>query len=736
VTGYTNIESYQNKPLNVVCDDALLRVIQSASPALIPIDLAQWLNPSQPLDVSADLILCDAAEVIQQVRQCDSLIYIVAVVDHLKNSTINLLLDAGADDIVTEADIGSGRLVLMLRHRHNQQVVAERHAAIGALTQSFSSAGNLREMIDGVCQSLLSAFNAKHATVCKLCQDGKFDLLAEWQRSATHIRRANFANMKLMSGSISQWCVENKKTGLVRRGVVDERDSAAVIKIRNLLGIGCSITLPLMHQDEVWGVLVLGKDKSEKDFTDVELSLLEMLVTKMSDSILRQKLLDEIHFQAFHDSLTKLPNRLKFESTLSEIVSSENPTQEKFALLFLDLDGFKAVNDNQGHSVGDELLKQVSKRLAGCLQERDLLARMGGDEFAVLLRGVKSRENAQAIAQRLSEAVGQLFIIDKYNLKIGVSIGLSFFPDNGETVDDLLRNADFAMYEAKADGNGGVRSFSHSMAEQYRKRTALEQDLMNAIEQKQFELYYQPMVDLVQGRVMGVEALLRWIHPESGFISPDEFVKVAQEAGFITEIGNWVLNEAISQNAQWSSDGLTNLKMAINISGPQFVLDDFVEGVLGALDRHSLNPAQLALEVQESVVMNNLTKVINTLNTLRDQGISIAIDGFGSGYSSLSCLELLPLDCLKIDKVFVDKMISGNEKQSLVNTILNMAETLGHKVVAEGVESEIQLQKLSALGCECVQGYYFSEAVPAAQIPIINFLLSAKQAKHCTSSSA
>lgn len=703
----------------MVCDDAFLGAAKCVSSNVTPINLTHWLESDYSTKLSPDMLVCDTAHVIQRARQRDRSIYIVAVAGDLHSKQVSPMLDAGADDVITESDIVSGRLVLMLRQRHNQQSMSDRHVAISELTQSFYSAGNLRELIDSVCKSLLTTFNSKHATVCKLNHDGKFTLLAEWQRTETDIERANFASMKLMSNSICQWCVDNSQVGLIRRGAVDERDSTAAARIRKILGIGCSIALPLIHDDLVWGVLVLGKEASTRDFSDIELSLLEMLVAQMSNSILRQNLLDEIHFQAFHDSLTKLPNRLKFEKTLSQIVSSKNSTKEQFALLFLDLDGFKGVNDNQGHRIGDELLQHVSNRLVGCLQERDLLARIGGDEFAVLLRGVKSRESALSIATRLSKAVGKLFVIDKYRLKIGVSIGLCFYPDDGDTVDELLRNADFAMYEAKADGNSGVRSFNQSMAEQYRKRIALEQDLLCAVENDQFELYYQPKVDLVQGKVLGVEALLRWNHPDLGFVSPDEFVSVAEEAGFITSIGNWVLTQAISQSARWSNDGLPTLTMAVNISRPQFALEDFVDGVLGALERHSLDPTQLELEVQESVVMNNLSKVINKLNTLRDQGISIAIDDFGTGYSSLSCLELLPLDSIKIDKVFVDKMNLGNEECSLVNTILTMARTLGLKGVAEGIETHGQLQSLLALGCECVQGYYFAKPVPASKIPLV-----------------
>jgi len=599
---------------------------------------------------------------------------------------------------------------------NKQKTEIARHAAIGEITQSFYSADNLRELIDSVCKSLLGVFDSKHVSVCKVGTDGRFSLLAEWQQNDNEIQRVNYVNVKLMADSMSQWCVENKQSGLVAHGEEDERDSAAVQKIRRLLGIGCSVTLPLLQDDVVWGVLVLGKSMEQQDFTDVDLSLLELLMSQLSSSVMRQNLLDRIHFQAFHDSLTKLPNRLKFENALNQLVSGKNPKREKFALLFLDLDGFKSVNDNQGHSVGDELLKQVSKRLAGCLQDKDLLARMGGDEFAVLLRGVKSRESAMSIAQRLSGAVGQKFVVEKYNLKIGVSIGLSFYPENGETVDDLLRNADFAMYEAKAEGNSSVRSFSSTMAEQYRARIALEKDLLSALENEQFELQYQPQVDQVRGMVSGVEALLRWNHPEHGYVSPGDFVPLAEEAGYITEIGKWALNEAVRQTAEWNAKGMQRLSMAVNISASQFVLEDFSSSVIKTLKDHKLDASQLELEVNESVVMNNIAKVVDTLNELRDQGITIAIDDFGTGYSSLAYLENLPLDCMKIDKVFVDKMITGSEEYSLVNTIITMARTLGLKTIAEGVEKEDQLTKLLALGCECVQGYYFSRAVPASEL--------------------
>lgn len=600
----------------------------------------------------------------------------------------------------------------------NQKDELARNVAVGELTRTFYSATNLRDLVDGVCQSLLTVFDSKLITVCEYSANDRFVLLAEWQNDKDAIRRSNFSNVKMMSSSVSQWCVDNMQCTVIPRNVEDDRESEAVQRIKKLLGVGCSITLPLIQDEVVWGVLSMGKDASKRNYTDVEVSLIELLASQLSSSILRQNLLDRIQFQAFHDSLTKLPNRLMFENTLTKLVTNQESDQEIFALMFLDLDGFKAVNDNQGHTVGDELLKSVAKRLAGCLHEKDLLARMGGDEFAVLLRGVKSQENAHTIALRLSNAIEQKFIVDNYNLKIGVSIGVSFYPENGLTADDLLRNADFAMYEAKAEGNSSVRSFNQSMAVQYRDRVALESDLKSAIENKQFELYYQPKVDLSNTMVTGVEALLRWNHPQHGYVSPDDFISLAEDAGYITEIGKWVLNEAVRQNSIWAESGLNYLVMAVNVSAPQFVQDDFTTSVLDTLTAHKLAPAQLELEVTESVVRNNMSKVVGTLSEIREAGISIAVDDFGTGYSSLAYLEQLPLDCLKIDKVFVDKLMGGADKENtLVNTIITLARSFGLLTVAEGVENEEQVRKLRSLGCESVQGFYFSKPVTASQIP-------------------
>jgi len=599
----------------------------------------------------------------------------------------------------------------------DQHIEISRHVALSELTQRFYAADDLSSLIDEVCHSLIKGFDAKRATVASYDDSKhKFTMMSDWQIQDDELRRVNYANHKLMSESACQWVVDNKVVSFTPRGENNENDSLAVRKINTVLRLGSTVVLPLLHEQEIWGVLMLSKSITDRDFTEVEISLLELLTKQLSSTVLRQNLVDKIHFQAYHDSLTSLPNRLRFETALSTIVSDSSEKHEKCALLFLDLDGFKSVNDNQGHRIGDKLLCGVAKRLAGCLQEKDLLARMGGDEFAVLLRGVKSRESALKIALRLNKAIEQEFSIQKYLLKIGVSVGVSFYPEDGETVEDLLRNADFAMYEAKSAGKSCVRSFNQVMAGQYRQRLALEEDLVKAMEHEQFELFYQPKVNLNEQRVVGVEALVRWHHPKLGFIAPSEFISIAEEAGYINEIGAWVLSEAVGQASLWMQEGLPDFKMGINISSSQFVLEDFTKSVFLALDKYSLPASSVELEVTESIVMNNITKVIETLDELRGKGISITIDDFGTGYSSLSCLEDLPLDYLKIDKTFVDKLDYGDAELSLVNTILSMARTLGLQSVAEGVERADQVEKLRRLGCNFIQGYYFSKPLPASEM--------------------
>lgn len=599
----------------------------------------------------------------------------------------------------------------------DQHIEISRHVALSKLTQQFYEADDLSSLIDEVCQSLINGFDAKRATVASYDESKrKFSMMSDWLLQDGELQRVNFANHKLMSESASQWAIDNKSLSFTPRGENSQHDSATVCKMKSVLGLGSSVVLPLLYEQTVWGVLVISKSIMDRDFTEVEVSLLELLAKQLSSTVLRQNLVDKIHFQAYHDSLTLLPNRLRFETVLSSIVADSSNKVENCALLFLDLDGFKSVNDNQGHSIGDKLLCGVAKRLAGCLQDRDLLARMGGDEFAVLLRGVKSRDSALRIAMRLNKAIEQEFSIDKYLLKVGVSVGVSFFPDDGKTVEDLLRNADFAMYEAKSAGKNCVRCFNQVMANQYRQRLSLEADLICALELGQFELFYQPKVSLSEQRVVGVEALVRWHHPKLGFIAPSQFLSIAEEAGYIHEIGSWVLNEAVEQAAIWLKEGLPPLKMGINISSSQFVLEDFTKSVFEALEKYSLPANSIELEVTESIVMKNIDKVIATLTALRDRGICITIDDFGTGYSSLSCLEDLPLDYLKIDKTFVDKLDYGDAELSLVNTILSMARSLGLHSVAEGVERGDQVQKLHRLGCDYIQGYYFSKPLPAFEM--------------------
>ena len=385
-------------------------------------------------------------------------------------------------------------------------------------------------------------------------------------------------------------------------------------------------------------------------------------------------------------------------------------------MLFLDLDGFKLINDTLGHPVGDALLRHVSDRLGGRVGKRDVLARMGGDEFAVIVRGLKAGESAVGVGQRLGDALASEFDVDGARLKIGTSIGVSHYPDDAATADELLRQADLAMYKAKGQGKGRVLGFDRALGTDAFRRAELELELRDAIERREFALAFQPQVACRDGRVIGVEALVRWHHPTRGPISPGEFIPIAEEAGLINAIGAWVLEEAIRELAGWRGTPLATLRMSVNIAAPQFLLENFPEQVLAALARHAVRPDQLELEVTESVVMRELDAVVARLERLRASGIRVAIDDFGTGYSSLSYLQDLPLDVLKIDRAFVVRMQDETRGRSLVDTIQLLATALGLETVAEGVETDGQRDAIAALGCDLIQGYHYSRPVPAAEL--------------------
>lgn len=418
---------------------------------------------------------------------------------------------------------------------------------------------------------------------------------------------------------------------------------------------------------------------------------------------------EQIKYMAGHDPLTGLPNRTLLREKIDRELAVGGKTN---ALLCLDLDRFKEVNDTAGHAIGDVLLKAVADRLIACLREGDSIARLGGDEFVVFQTGIESRDQASTLAQRIVDVIDKPFIIDGNPIRIGVSIGIAIAPDDGDLADSLLKHADTALYKAKASGRGTFCFFETAMDANRHERRELEILLRQAIEAQQFEIYYQPQVDTKSERVVGFEALLRWHHPERGLVSPAEFIPLAEECGLIILIGEWVLRQACKDAASWPAD----LGVAVNLSPLQFKSQALAHSVLSALSDAGLPASRLELEITESVLLTDNDAALATLHHIRTLGVRIAMDDFGTGYSSLSYLRLFPFDKIKIDQSFIRELGNSKDCAAIVKAVVDLGASLGITTTAEGVETIEQLSRVREQGCGEIQGYLFGKPLPLSSI--------------------
>jgi len=421
----------------------------------------------------------------------------------------------------------------------------------------------------------------------------------------------------------------------------------------------------------------------------------------------------QLRHLATHDALTGLPNRVLLEDRLMQAIAHADRDGRSFALIVCDLDRFKLVNDSLGHHAGDELLQEVARRLLGLVRTIDTVARLGGDEFVMLVTSIQDSEDAQRLAAKAIEALQAPVRIAAIDVHTSPSIGIAFYPADGGSIEALTAHADAAMYCAKQHGRGNVQCYAHGMNAGSEERVQLESDLHNAITLKQFELYYQPKVNTTTGSVRSAEALIRWMHPERGLISPDGFIPLAEECGLIGAIGEWVVREACRQARAWQDAGLPPLRISVNLSPSQFRGSGLIETIGRALDDMRLHPQYLEVELTESAVMSDPEESIAILERLSEMGVLVSVDDFGTGYSSMSYLRRFPIDKLKIDRVFISEIVSRPEDASIVRAIVSMAHSLRLKVVAEGVETPAQLDFLKAVGCDEYQGYHFSRPVPA-----------------------
>ncbi len=426
-------------------------------------------------------------------------------------------------------------------------------------------------------------------------------------------------------------------------------------------------------------------------------------------------MVQQIAHSAQHDFLTGLPNRMLLNDRVGQSISLASRHRYKVAILFLDLDGFKHINDSLGHPVGDKLLQSIAKRLVKCVRGSDTVSRQGGDEFVVLLSEVQQLEDAAITARRMLAAVAEGHTIGRHDLHVTASVGVSLYPDDGYDAEALIKNADTAMYQAKERGKQGYQFFRPAMNIRAVERQSIEEGLQRALEREEFTLVYQPKIDLRTGAVSGSEALIRWVHPTRGTVLPAEFIPIAEECGLIVSIGAWVLGEACRQAQAWVEAGLPPTKVAVNVSAMEFRDGEFLRNLFSVLDETGLDPHCLELEVTESVLMKRADSAASILRQVQARGIQVALDDFGTGYSSLSYLRKFPVDSLKIDQSFIRQISTPGEDTAIVTAVIAMARSLKLRVVAEGVESFEELDFLRSQHCDEAQGYYFSPPVTADQ---------------------
>ena len=451
------------------------------------------------------------------------------------------------------------------------------------------------------------------------------------------------------------------------------------------------------------------RKRMQEQLTDANESL-RMEVIK------RKKAQEEIQHLAYHDHLTGLANRILFIDQLNHAMSLSGRMAKILAIFFLDLDGFKMINDSMGHAVGDQLLAAVSQRLAQTVRKSDIVARIGGDEFVIMIENEEDIEAIKVVAGKILNSFNRPFNLDGHDFYVTTSIGVAVYPTDGEDADTLIKNADIAMYKAKEKGRNQYILCSPVMKTNIIETMKLSNLLYGAIERNELELYYQPQVNSQTKKIIGLEALLRWKCPEYGMVSPAKFIPIAEQTGLIISIGEWVLRMACRQNKIWQDAGLHKIRMAVNLSVRQFQNPDIIKQVCGILAETGLAPQYLELEITESIVMKETEHVVETLNAFKEEGIAISIDDFGTEYSSLNYLKQLPIDKIKIAMPFVQGINVSDKDEAITKAIIVLAKSLGLRVIAEGVETETQLSFLSHRMCDEIQGYYYHKPMPAHEV--------------------
>ncbi|MFP6578485.1 MAG: EAL domain-containing protein [Myxococcota bacterium] len=504
---------------------------------------------------------------------------------------------------------------------------------------------------------------------------------------------------------------------------LDLPDSSGLDTLGRARAAAASVPVIALSEDETEETAVQAVRLGAQDLLVRDEVTARGLLRSIRRAVERHRLLAELrraryraHWSATHDALTELPNRSYFQRSLQRRIEASARSERPFAVLFLDLDGFKSINDTLGHPVGDELLVQVAKRLSGGLRRGDVLARQGGDEFIVLIQGVDGEaQRFSEVAEGLLSSLSMPFVLEGSEYRVTTSIGVALYPRDATEPACLIRNADTALYQAKNRGRNNYQYYDESMNRRVREKLELDQDLRGAVDRGELVLYYQPKVEAVSGRIVGCEALVRWKNPERGIINPGDFISLAEETGLIIPIGDWVLRTACAKAREWQLRGYDDFKVAVNISPQQIQPHVLRDSIVSTLWTTGLPASSLELEITESGLMQNESVAVSVLSEIKQIGVGVSLDDFGTGYSSLSYLKRFPVDTVKIDRSFVTDMVFDRDDAAIVSAILSIAKKLELEVVAEGVETAQQRDLLTVGGCDQLQGYYFSPPVPAEE---------------------
>ena len=610
------------------------------------------------------------------------------------------------------------------RTEEQKERLALMFAALSATNEAIMRAKSRAELFELVCAAAASGSKFTSTSI-GLVNPGSdlLDVVAAAGPTAETTRNVRISiNEAHPEGrGVSGTAFRSRQACVSNDYLADQQRSAFHAVVRSD-GAKSGAAFPLLVHGQAVGVMLfLSAEKNT--FTPEFVELLQRLADNVSFALENFDRADEknkaderIEYLASHDSLTDLPNREMFNGLLRQAIETAHRHQRRFAVLFIDLDRFKVINDSLGHDAGDMLLVVVASRLRSALRTSDVVARLGGDEFVVILDECAETDDVENIATNLLSVLSQPMELSGHECHTTASIGIAMYPQNGFDALTLTKNADMAMYLAKEDGKNSFRFFSKEAKGQSIEHLALETALRRALERDQFSLHYQPKVDIASGQITGVEALLRWVHPEFGMVSPLQFISLAEETGLIVPIGRWVLKEACAQNMAWQRRGLRPVSMAVNLSPRQFADEHLLQDIDEALAGSGMSPVLLQLEVTESMVMRNVSRAVRVLDAIRDRGIRVAIDDFGTGYSSMSLMKQLPIDTIKIDRSFVRDLPDDSEDRAIAQAIIGMGKALGMTVIAEGVETAEQEAFLRSHGCDEIQGFLFSRPLPSRQL--------------------